>query len=48
MRSLIENGQNFKLVVDKHGYNVNKLSKDMMDALKVYKLHGETREDMYK
>ena len=46
--SKIEIGQKVKLIVHKHGVNVNRLSQDMKDALKTYKSNGETKEDMYK
>ena len=39
----MELGRYVKLVVDKHGYNVNGLDNDMKEALKTYELHGETK-----
>ena len=39
----MELGRCGKLLVDKHGYNVNGLDNDMKEALKIYELHGETK-----
>ena len=44
----IEMGRKVELIVEKNRYNVNGLSQNMMEVLKIYKLHGETKEDMYK
>ena len=41
-------GRKGKLIVYENIYNVNRLDNDMMEALKIYKLHGETKKDMYK
>ena len=38
--SKIEMGRKLKLLVDKNRYNVNGLDNDMIEALKIYKLHG--------
>ena len=42
----IELGRCGKLLVDKHGYNVNGLDNDMKEALKTYELHGETKSEI--
>ena len=39
----IELGRCVKLIVDKHGYNVNGLENELKEALKNYELHGESK-----
>ena len=46
--SKIEMGRSIKLLVDKHGYNVNGFDNDMKEALKTYELHGETKSEIEK
>ena len=41
-------GQKLKLIVDKHGYNVNRLSQDMKDALKTYEGLSQHMKDALK
>ena len=40
----IELGQKLNKIMNKHGYNENGLDNDMMEALKIYKLHGKNMD----
>ena len=44
----IELEQKLKLIVDKHGYNVNGLSEDMKDALITYDKLPQHMKDLLK
>ena len=44
----IELGWKLNKIMNEYRYNENGLDNDMKEALKTYKLHVETKEDMYK
>ena len=37
----IDLGRNFKMIINKYGYNIHALSENMKDALNTYELYGE-------